>query len=43
MKKILFATSNARKIEEANKTLAEFNVSVKPVKIDIDEIASCSI
>lgn len=38
MKHILFATGNARKIEEANKTLGEFNIQVEPVKVDIDEI-----
>jgi len=38
MKEILFATGNSRKIEEASKTLKAFNVTVNPIKIDIDEI-----
>lgn len=38
MKEVLFATGNARKIEEANKTLAGYDVAVKPVKLDIEEI-----
>lgn len=37
-KEVIFATSNARKIEEANSTLAKFDVITKPAKIDIDEI-----
>jgi non-canonical purine NTP pyrophosphatase (RdgB/HAM1 family) len=38
MKQILFATGNQRKIEEANGTLALYDIVVKPIKIDIDEI-----
>lgn len=38
MKEIIFATGNSRKIEEANKTLKDYNIVVKPIKIDIDEI-----
>ena len=38
MKTILFATGNARKIHEANATLQSFDVSVKPIKVEIDEI-----
>jgi non-canonical purine NTP pyrophosphatase (RdgB/HAM1 family) len=38
MKEIIFATGNLRKIEEANNTLSAYGVSVKPVKIEIDEI-----
>lgn len=38
MKQILFATGNARKIEEANGTLSLFGIAVKPIKIEIDEI-----
>ncbi len=40
MKKILFATSNSRKIEEAHKTLMPFAITVEPIKVDIDEIQS---
>lgn len=38
MKHIIFATGNARKVAEANKTLATYAVSVAPVKLDLDEI-----
>lgn len=38
MKQILFATGNARKIEEANKTLAPYAIAVAPVRLDFDEI-----
>lgn len=38
MKQILFATGNSRKIQEANETLKNYNISVKLVSIDIDEI-----
>lgn len=38
MKEIIFATSNPRKIEEANKTLKDYDIVVKPIKTDIDEI-----
>jgi XTP/dITP diphosphohydrolase len=36
--KVLFATGNARKIAEANRTLDEFGLIVESVKVDIDEI-----
>lgn len=35
---ILFATTNSRKINEANSTLEDFNIRVKPVEVEIDEI-----
>lgn len=38
MKEILFATGNSRKIQEARMTLAEYDVAVEPVKIEINEI-----
>jgi len=38
MKEILFATGNSRKIEEANNTLSTYDINVKAIKIDIDEI-----
>jgi XTP/dITP diphosphohydrolase len=38
MKTILFATSNPRKIQEANNTLAGYDITVEPLKVDIDEI-----
>lgn len=38
MREILFATTNARKINEANGTLKSFGIEVKPTAIDIDEI-----
>jgi non-canonical purine NTP pyrophosphatase (RdgB/HAM1 family) len=38
MKEILFATSNSRKIEEANESLKAFDIVVNAIKIDIDEI-----
>lgn len=37
---LLFATGNYRKINEANSTLAQYGITVKPVKIEIDEIQS---
>lgn len=38
MKEILFATGNSRKISEASETLRPYDVIVKPVSVDIDEI-----
>lgn len=38
MKELLFATGNARKIAEANTALASYEIEVRPVKVDIDEI-----
>ncbi len=38
MRSVLFATTNSRKISEANATLAPLNLSVSPVALDIDEI-----
>ena len=38
MKQLLFATTNSRKIQEANQTLAPFDIEVKPVQVDINEI-----
>lgn len=38
MKEVLFATGNSRKIQEADTTLSAYGISVKPVKIEIDEI-----
>lgn len=38
MNKILFATGNSRKIEEANKTLSSYGIAVESIKIDVDEI-----
>lgn len=38
MNKILFATGNNRKIEEASKTLADYGVNIEAVKVEIDEI-----
>lgn len=38
MTSILFATGNSRKISEATATLAPFNLTVEPVKVEIDEI-----
>lgn len=38
MKEILFASSNQRKINEANDTLETFGISVKSISIDIHEI-----
>lgn len=38
MKEIIFATGNPRKIEEANKTLKDYDIVVKPIKIDINEM-----
>jgi len=38
MKTILFATTNSRKIQEANETLAPSGLTVEPRSIDIDEI-----
>jgi len=38
MKEILFATGNSRKIKEANATLAPYDIVVKPVSIEMDEI-----
>ena len=38
MKEILFATTNSRKIQEANETLNTFGIVVNPIKIEIDEI-----
>ena len=38
MKEILFATTNARKIIEANGTLATFHIRTMPISIEIDEI-----
>lgn len=38
MKHILFATGNARKIEEANATLTPYGIEATSVKVDIDEI-----
>lgn len=37
-KSLLFATTNSRKITEANNGLASFDITVEPIKIDIDEI-----
>lgn len=38
MNHILFATGNARKIEEATVTLRPFDITVEPIAVDIDEI-----
>ena len=38
MKTILFATSNPRKIAEANNTLSGYDIAIEPLKVDIDEI-----
>ncbi len=38
MTEILFATGNARKINEANNTLEAYDITVKPIEIEIDEI-----
>ena len=38
MKHILFATGNSRKISEANETLKTYEIIVKPVKVETDEI-----
>lgn len=38
MKTLLFATTNTRKITEANGVLSSFGVAVEPVQLDIDEI-----
>lgn len=38
MKTILFATGNSRKISEANATLAPYEITVEPLKVDIEEI-----
>lgn len=38
MTEILFATGNPRKIEEANNTLENYDILVKPISIEIDEI-----
>lgn len=38
MKKILFATGNSRKTEEANATLSLYDIAVEAVSVDIDEI-----
>lgn len=40
MKTILFATHNKRKIGEARLGCQLFNVKVKPIKLDIEEIQS---
>lgn len=37
-KTLLFATTNPRKIAEANSVLTNFNIIVEPVALDIDEI-----
>lgn len=38
MKEILFATTNPRKIREANGALASFGIVAKPISIEVDEI-----
>lgn len=38
MNKILFATGNSRKIEEASNTLSIYDINVEAIKINIDEI-----
>jgi len=38
MKQILFATGNSRKISEASATLQSYDIEVKPISVDIDEI-----
>jgi non-canonical purine NTP pyrophosphatase (RdgB/HAM1 family) len=38
MRHLLFATGNARKIQEANETLKLYDITVQPVSVDIDEI-----
>lgn len=38
MTKVLFATSNARKIKEANRALGRYGIKVEPVKVEVDEI-----
>ena len=38
MNTILFATGNSRKIAEASRTLAAYDIEVEVIKIDIDEI-----
>ena len=40
MKTILFATTNDRKIREARAACKQFDINVKQVKLDIDEIQS---
>lgn len=38
MSKLLFATGNQRKIQEANQTLAPYGLTVEPIRVAIDEI-----
>lgn len=38
MKPLLFATTNSRKISEANRALTPYNITVTPIALDIDEI-----
>lgn len=38
MTAILFATGNSRKITEATATLAPFDLTIEPIKVEIDEI-----
>jgi XTP/dITP diphosphohydrolase len=38
MSVLLFATTNSRKITEANATLSDYDIVVEPIKLDIDEI-----
>lgn len=38
MKETLFATGNSRKIEEASNTLSDYDIIIKPIKIEINEI-----
>lgn len=38
MKQVIFATSNARKISEANSSLVKYAIEVVPQKVEIDEI-----
>ena len=38
MKSVLFATTNARKIYEANETLSAYDIAVTPIQLTIDEI-----
>lgn len=38
MGSLLFATTNSRKITEANATLSDYDIVVEPIKLDIDEI-----
>jgi len=40
MKTILFATTNDRKIREAQAACKQFDINIKQVKLDIDEIQS---